>query len=296
MKGSTGRPNLKGTVPVTLGAGPAPGQIDLKVAFDKAERGRQLPAFAGPWGAFDTARQAVAAHRTRTAEAVRTFETTFWNLIVEVVRSYDENYVLRQDQRPKCDAWLREKWKGHYEYILRPLNLGAGHDPRDGWVNLCTRGGYLPPRVANANLHDTLWTQLLDNTHPLRIITLMGLAQKLRVTVPKGKAMYFNICSVSDNANNETTTIFAEKVDSRTQEVGVCFETYVLPKPIAANTDLIIHQTKTPCGPCREGYRRWAETRRCVIVVAVTDQAGYDSCAGDGVFVFGKTGRGLHVK
>jgi len=219
----------------------------------------------------------------------------FVGLIEGVIRSWDENFYIPDTEMQKVTDYAKTRWNDlrivdRTDYDI-PFQIGA--DPVGDWGDL--HGGQtLNPRTVNDI--GELWDVLRDGVEPQVWGTLVNEAGKLKV-ITHYKGMYFHVAKINIAGTVVTKETVKAVQDVENKSSKICYEDRNLPVVLQRwNGHIIVRQTKTPCGLCRQAYRVWAQTRGCSIAVSVEDPAGYDEYPANGTFLFSKTGNAAYMK
>jgi hypothetical protein len=118
---------------------------------------------------------------------------------------------------------------------------------------------------------------------------MVGRADGLKLKDVKGKGISFHVahCAIGGDGNPALTTLLNQFVNDK-PGAAVCYEDVVLPRA-AGPGHILVHQSMAPCTRCRAGYKEWARSRGCTIIVSADE--GYDGSGDNKVFVFCPTGR-----
>jgi hypothetical protein len=90
------------------------------------------------------------------------------------------------------------------------------------------------------------------------------------------------------NGNDVATTVLYKDIANKNKSASVCFEDEILPRKSEQGHTILVHQSLAPCRRCRTGYKTWAQTNVCTIVLSADD--GYDGTPANAIFVFSPTG------
>jgi hypothetical protein len=110
---------------------------------------------------------------------------------------------------------------------------------------------------------------------------MVNRATRLPLTGRLGKGLYIHVARYAVGregwAVQTKRNEFVRKSTARS-----CWEDRILPLAID-DGHILVHQSVAPCRRCRGGYRTWAKSRMCTIIVY--GDKGYDQCEDDSVFI-----------
>lgn len=119
------------------------------------------------------------------------------------------------------------------------------------------------------------------------LLAMVNQACKLSLISGLGSGIKFHValCAVS----NQGMTITSKLNKHQKEKTGsaVCYEDMVLPIEMTPG-HILVHQSVAPCKRCRAGYKAWAQSRQCSIIVSADE--GYDQSGDNKVFIFCPTG------
>ena len=289
LKSGTHLDRLKGSVPLHLGPRVIAGEVSIDTLQRRGQsQGSQTDEYS---------QIAMTASRCTTADDAAAIIDRFKVYLAYCATLLDPNYFIPNRELSKIDTWARAKWArlNIAPRQVYPVEVRDGVDTDRSWADLNGGVVYTPQR-GSASDTEGMWDMMRDDLDLSVLKKLMTKAERLSLPdTDSGMAFHVERCNVTSGSIT-SSEVFNEAVTSK-PGAGGCYENVVLPLDMGSEWSghIVVHQDKTPCGLCRESYRKWAMARQCTICVAVSDPAGYDGCRGDGIFVFSKTGNGAHL-